>query len=162
MTDIRPRAAVLATLGAIAVAASAYFDWLAGRSPRDIPVQQLLLQGGSTDTVMDYWQSMATPLVVISAIGVLGALFLSRFLLWLAFLFDLAALGLWVASVVLEASPGEVVVGDLQAGAWIALGSVILLLIGAAALRRRPNEVEEEDEFETPPLTRQMAVDDGP
>jgi hypothetical protein len=163
MTDIRPRAAVLATIGALAVAASAYFDWLGSRSPDQIPVEQLLLQPDPAETAASYYQSMATPLVVVGAIGVLATLFLSRALLWVTFLLALATLGLWVTTVVLEVDPGELVVSDIQAGAWINLGAVILILIGAAALRRRDDDdLDDEDEFETPPLTRQLSVDDGP
>jgi hypothetical protein len=163
VTDIRPRAAVLATIGALAVAASAYFDWLDSRSPDQIPVEQLLLQPGPAETAASYYQSMAAPLVVIGAIGVLATLFLSRALLWVTFLLALATLGLWVTTVVLEVSPGDLAISDVQPGAWINLGAVVLLLIGAAALRGRGDEdMDEDDEFDTPPLTRQLSVDDGP
>jgi hypothetical protein len=162
MTDIRPRAAVLATIGAIAVAASAYFDWLDGRSPDQIPVEQLLLQPDPAATAASYYQSMATPLVVVGALGVLATLFLSRALLWVTFLLALATLGLWVTTVVLDVDPGELTIADIQPGAWINLGAAILILIGAAALRGRSDEDLDDDEFETPPLTRQLSVDDGP
>jgi hypothetical protein len=163
MTDIRPRAAVIATLGAVAVAASAYFVWLSDQSPLDIQLQRLLLQTDSTDPASTYWMSMATPLVAVAAIGVLGTLLLSRLLVWLAFLLGLANLALWVTSVVYDAAPGELSVGAIQPGAWINLGGIVLLLVGAATLRRRGDEDEEdEDDFATQPLTRQGASDDGP
>jgi hypothetical protein len=101
-------------------------------------------------------------LVVVGALGVLATLFLSRALLWVTFLLALATLGLWVTTVVLDVDPGELTIADIQPGAWINLGAVILILIGAAALRGRGDEDLDDDEFETPPLTRQLSVDDGP
>lgn len=163
MADIRPRAAVIATLGAVAVAASAYFVWLADQSPLDIQVQRLLLQPDAADPASSYWMSMATPLVVIAGIGVLGTLLLSRLLVWLAFLLGLAALALWVTSVVYDSGAGELTVSAIQPGAWINLGGVLLLLVGAASLRRRGDEDDEDEEdFATQPLTRQGVADDGP
>jgi hypothetical protein len=163
MTDIRPRAAVIATLGAIAVAASAYFGWLSDQSPQDIQLERLLLQADSADPATSYWMSMATPLVVIGAIGVLGTLLLSRLLIWLAFLLGLATLALWVTSVVYDAAPGELAIADILPGAWINLGGVLLLLVGAASLRRRNDEDDEDEEdYATQPLTRQGVSDDGP
>ena len=106
---------------------------------------------------------MATPLVVIAGIGVLGTLLLSRLLVWLAFLLGLAALALWVTSVVYDSGAGELTVSAIQPGAWINLGGVLLLLVGAASLRRRGDEDDEDEEdFATQPLTRQGVADDGP
>src|SRR5206468_2919684 len=104
MTDIRPRAAVLATIGAIAVAASAYFDWLGNRSPRDTQLERLLLQSDSTATASSYWMSMAAVLAAVGAIGVLGTLLLSRLVVWLAFLLALATLALWATGAVFDAA----------------------------------------------------------
>lgn len=161
MSDIRPRAAVLATIGALAVAASSYFDWLGNRSPRDTQLERLLLQSDSTDAASSYWMSMAAPLAVIGALGVLGTLALSRLVLWLTFLLALATVALWATGAVFDAAPGGLVLADVQPGAWVNLGGVILLLIGAAALRQRTDEDDEEDEFSTPPLSRALA-DDAP
>src|SRR5262249_46995251 len=107
MTDIRPRAAVIATLGAVAVAASAYFNWLSDQSPLDIQIQRLLLQPDATEPATSYWMSMATPLVAVAAVGVLGTLLLTRVVVWLAFLVGLATLALWVTSVVYDNAASE-------------------------------------------------------
>ncbi|WP_020575729.1 hypothetical protein [Actinopolymorpha alba] len=165
MTGVRPRAAVLATIGALAVAGSAYFDWLSNRSPRGVQLERLLMQPDSVDTASSYWLSMAAPLAVAGAIGVLGALVLSRVVLWLAFLVELATLALWVTTVAFDAAPGQLSIGDLQPGAWISAGGLVLLLIGAIALRPRSTEDEEEAEddnfFRTPPLKDPAPADRG-
>lgn len=166
MTQIRPRAAVLATIGTVAVAASAYFDWMGNRSPVSEPLQELLLQPDTADTASSYWMSMAAPLVVVGAVGLVGALLLSRVVLWLALLLGLATVALWATGVVSDAAPGELTVADVQPGAWISAGGLLLLLLGAAALRRRSSEdedeLDEDDDFATAPLTRQSVADEGP
>ncbi len=168
MKEIRPRAAVLATIGSIAVAASAYFDWLGNRSPVDTPVQRLLLQPDAGDAASSYWMSMAASLVVAGAIGTVGTLLLSRLVIWLGLLLGAATVGLWAATALSETSPNELV-ADLQPGAWISVGAIVLMLLGAVALRRRKDDLDEDEDdlggdFETTPMatSRQPVADDGP
>lgn len=159
MTPVRPRAAVLATIAALALAASAYFPWLADDSPRQVPLRELLLQPDGGAMLPSYWQSMAAPLVVAGAVGTLGALLLWRVLLSVSLLAGLATIGLWITTVLFELEPDELAVRNFQAGAWISLGAVLLLLTATIALRRRemdeePVEEDEEDDYHTTPLTR--------
>lgn len=142
MTDIRPRAAVLATIGALGVASSAYFDWFGGDSPRQIRLEQLLMQPDASGQAPSYWLSMAAPLAVAGAMGVLGTLLLVRLLVWLSFLVGLVTVALWATETAFDVA--EIQVNDIQPGAWVSLGGLLLLVIGAAALRRRgPADAEE-------------------
>jgi hypothetical protein len=152
MTDIRPRAAVLATVGALGVASSAYFDWFADNSPRQIRLEQLLMQPDANGQATSYWLSMAAPLAVAGAIGVLGTFLLVRLLVWLSFLVGLVTVALWATETAFDVA--EIQLNDIQPGAWVSLGGLLLLLIGAAALRRRrpadeeaPAEDDESDDY---------------
>lgn len=152
MTIVRPRAAVLATIGAIAIASGAYFDWLGNRSPQQVRLQDLLTRPAVNDLAgqtLNYWTSMAAPLAVAGAIGVLGALLLVRVLLWLSFLLGVATVGLWVGRVAFADGAAQFRVADVQPGAWIALGGLVLVLIGASALRRRAATDEEAGDYPT-------------
>ena len=54
-------APIVAALGALAVAASAYLDWYEGEMPRDMPLERLFqteVSGGAGN----YWTSVAAPL----------------------------------------------------------------------------------------------------
>jgi hypothetical protein len=148
MTQVRPRAAVLATIAALSLAASAYFPWLADDSPRQVPLRELFLRPEGAALLPSYWESMAAPLVVAGAVGALGALLCWRPLLALSFLAGLATVGLWITTVLAELRPGEFVVGDVQIGAWISVGAILLLLLATIALRRRVGDEEEETEDE--------------
>jgi hypothetical protein len=148
MTQVRPRAAVLATIAALALAASAYFPWLADDSPRQVPLRELFLQPESTALLPSYWESMAAPLAVAGAVGTLGALLCWRPLLVLSFLAGLVTVGLWITTVLAELEPAEFAIGDVQLGAWISVGAIVLLLLATIALRRRASDEEEAEETE--------------
>ena len=142
MAQVRPRAAVLATIGAAGIGASAYFVWLAGRTPEQIPLRKLLLVGEVTGDATSYWQSMAAPLVVVSAVALLGAVLLSRLVLLVALLLGLTTAGLWAATDLLE-TEGPITVDAIGIGAWISAGAMLLLLIGLSALRKRGPDDED-------------------
>lgn len=144
MTAIRPRAAVLATVGALGVASSAYFDWFGNDSPRQIRLERLLMQPDANGQATSYWLSMAAPLAVAGAIGVLGTLLLVRLLVWLSFLVGLVTVALWATETAFDVA--EIQANDIQPGAWISLGGLVLLVIGAAALRRRSPAGEDDAE----------------
>ncbi|GAA2758175.1 hypothetical protein [Actinopolymorpha rutila] len=156
MTIVRPRAAVLATIGAIAIATGAYFDWLGNRSPQQVRLQDLLTRPEVKDLAgqtLNYWTSMAAPLAVAGAIGILGALLLVRVLLWLSFLLGAATVGLWVGRIAFADGAAQFRIADVQPGAWIAAGGLLLVLLGAAALRRRAATDEEAGEYPTQALS---------
>lgn len=140
MGTVRPRAAVIATIGSLAIPASAYFEWTGGDTAETLPLRQLLfVEPAGTD--VSYWQSVAAPLAVIGVIGVIGALLLNRLVLLIALLLGVATATLWVVSQVLD-SESQFAIGQVGVGAWMLLGALIVLLVGLVALRsrRRPDE----------------------
>jgi hypothetical protein len=160
MAEVRPRAAVLATIGAAGLGASAYFVWLTNRAPELIPLRKLLFVGEVAGDAPSYWQSMAAPLVVISALGLLGALVLSRLILLIGFLLGLTTLGLWIATDLLEVE-GGISLDKIGTGVWVNLGSLLVLLVGLIALRRGGEEDEDEDdEFSPTPFSPKGFGDD--
>lgn len=150
MAEVRPRAAVLATIGAAGIGASAYFVWLDNRAPELIPLRKLLFVGDITGDAPTYWQSMAAPLVVVSAIALLGSFALSRLILLIGFLLGLTTVGLWAATDLLEVE-GGVSMDMIGAGLWVNVGALVVLLIGLIALRRKGEPDEEEDDEEYTP-----------
>jgi len=158
MAQVRPRAAVLATIGAAGIGASAYFVWLAGRTPERIPLRKLLLVGEVTGDAPSYWQSMAAPLVVVSALALVGAVLLSRLVLLVAFLLALTTAGLWVATDLLE-TDGPITVDIIGIGAWICAGAMFLLFIGLCALRKRDTDDEDVETDEDEPDAEEPNTD---
>ncbi|HEY6740476.1 MAG TPA: hypothetical protein VI076_16655 [Actinopolymorphaceae bacterium] len=153
MAQVRPRAAVLATIGSVGVAAGAYFAWTGGRLAQEVPLRKLLFVDVSGDAP-SYWMSMAAPLAVVAGLGVLGALLLSRVVLLIAFLLGAATVGLWSATDLVES--GSVTLGSIGLGAWITVGALLLTLISLIALRTRGDEDEDdldpEDDDEVRPF----------
>lgn len=132
MADIRRAAAVLALLGSLGVGFSAYLDWLDGRAPDEIPIR--LLVDDITGEAPSYWRSLAVPLGIASVVGIVGVLLRSVVVLALAFA---GGLGTFVWWMVRESDlRDELYVSDLEAGAWVLVGSALALLVGGAALRR--------------------------
>ncbi|HEY6740384.1 MAG TPA: hypothetical protein VI076_16185 [Actinopolymorphaceae bacterium] len=143
MAQVRPRAAVLATIGSVAVAAGAYFAWTGGRLAQEIPLRKLLFVDVSGDAP-SYWMSMAAPLAVVAGIGVLGALLLSRVVLLIAFLLGAATVGLWSVTDLIES--GSVTLGSIGLGAWITAGALLLVLISLIVLRTRGDDEDDLDD----------------
>ena len=135
MATVRPRAAVLATVGSLGFAASEYMAWFDSRAADTVPLVRMLLGGSPTDTSVSYWQSMAAPLVVVGALGVLGALALSRAVLWIAILLGLATLGLWGTNELTDRGTSGLGLDDFGAGAYVAVASILVLLVSTIALR---------------------------
>lgn len=132
VTRQRVSGAVVAALGAIGVTASAYLSWYGGQDGRDIPLERLF-QTDVSDQASSYWNSLAVALAVVSLLGVLGALLLSRFVLTLGWLIGLAALVLWV---VMQANDDSIdfAVGDIETGAWICAIALLVMLLGIIAM----------------------------
>ncbi|AYY13417.1 hypothetical protein EF847_12680 [Actinobacteria bacterium YIM 96077] len=130
--------ALIALLGAIAVAASAYPAWYRDEGPRDWPLMQLF-QANPAGTVTAYWGSVAAPLAVVGLLGILGAALRFRFILGLGWLIGTATFILWSA---MRAIDGEWRLGELQRGAWIGLVGLLVVLIGLVVMGPRHEEVE--------------------
>jgi hypothetical protein len=78
--------------------------------------------------------AVAVPLLAAALVALLGALIASRLLAGLGLLVDLATAVTWVARLA-DVDPNSGV-GDLEVGAWIAFGGLVLMIIGVAGLRR--------------------------
>ncbi|RIQ32155.1 hypothetical protein [Jiangella rhizosphaerae] len=133
-TRQRAAGAVVAVLGALGVTASAYLDWYGGRDATEIPLERLF-QTSVSGAPSSYWNSMALALAVVSVLGVVGALLLSRFVLLLGWLIGAATLVLWI---VMSANDDSLSVsaGDIQTGAWVCAVALLVLLAGIIGMGR--------------------------
>ncbi|MBM7787731.1 hypothetical protein [Tenggerimyces flavus] len=145
MATVRPRAAVLATVGSLGIAASAYMAWFDSRVADTVPFVRVLFGGSPTDTAVSYWQSMAAPLVIVGAIGTLGALALSRALLWLTFVLGLVTVGLWGTNEILDRGAASLAIGDFGTGAFVAVAGLLVLLVSTIALRGGSDETDPDE-----------------
>jgi hypothetical protein len=121
--------ALFGAVGALGVAASAYYDWYAGRMPTEIPLDRLVstaVSGGPSS----YWTSMAAPLALVGVIGVLGAVRRSRLALTLAGLLGLATLVLWVLMQAIDLSPDDLHATDYEIGLWFCVAGLVVLTVG--------------------------------
>ncbi|TDC48185.1 hypothetical protein E1212_21940 [Jiangella ureilytica] len=127
--------AVVALIGALGVTASAYLDWYRGLDATDIPLERLFQTSISTGEPSSYWNSMALALSLVTVLGVVGALLLSRFVLGLGWLIGVATLVLWI---VMSANDDllTVSVGDLQAGVWVCAAGLLVMLVGIIGMGR--------------------------
>lgn len=136
-------AAVVAVVGALGVTASAYLDWFRGRDATDIPLERLF-QTSFTGAPSSYWNSMALALSLVTVLGILGALLLSRFVLALGWLIGVATLVLWI---VMSANDDSLSlsVGDLQAGPWVCAAALLVMLVGIAGMGRSTRSRDDAD-----------------
>ena len=148
ITSRRVAGAIVAALGALAVAASAYLDWFEDEMPRDMPLERLFqteVNGGADN----YWTSVAAPLAVVGVVGVIGLLLRSRLVLSVAGLIGLATLTLWIIMTAIDVSPDDLEAADYQAGVWICAAGLVIMLIGIVGMGRRYRELspDEADAF---------------
>ncbi|PSL03740.1 hypothetical protein CLV30_107221 [Haloactinopolyspora alba] len=137
------------TIGAITGAAatlvcagSAYVRWYDGRAPHELPITQLV-RAGEDGVASGYWESVAAPLAVLGAVGVLGGLVRSRLLLGLAWLTGVATIALWwIMRLIGQATDQAPPDATLDYGRWLCVGGLVLLLIGIAVMGPRREEVE--------------------
>jgi hypothetical protein len=134
--------ALIAAVGALGVAASAYLDWIAGQMPTEIPLERLFATdvGG---TAGSYWTSMAAPLALVGLIGVVGGLLRSRLTLALAGLLGFATLVLWVLLEAIDLAPEDLRASDYETGVWVCVASLVVLaagvlLMGGGRKREKP------------------------
>ncbi|MBB5790909.1 hypothetical protein [Jiangella mangrovi] len=127
--------AVVALVGALGVTASAYLTWYRGRDATQIPLERLFQTSIGTGEPSSYWNSMALALSLVTVLGVVGALLLSRFVLGLGWLIGVATLVLWI---VMSANDSRlsVSVGDLGAGVWVCAAGLLVMLAGIIGMGR--------------------------
>src|SRR5690606_16424302 len=134
-TRRRILAATLAALGALGTTAGAYLDWFGDRPAHELPLERLYQSDIASGPASSYWNSMALPLAVVGALGVLGALLLSRFVLVLAWVIAVATLVTWA---VMQTGDDAVDagLGDVQVGFWVSAAASVVLLIGIVMMGR--------------------------
>ena len=132
MSTPRHGAQALTALGALALGVSAFFNWFDDLDPTEFATRWLFWD--DAQTTGDEFGSMAVPLLAAALVALLGALIASRLLAGLGLLVGLATAVTWVARLA-DVDP-NFGVGDLEVGAWIAFGGLVLMIIGVAGLRR--------------------------
>ena len=135
MTARRVAGGFLALLGAVGVTASAYLNWFDDRTPETVPIDRLF-QSGVTEEASSYWTSVALPLAIVTLLAVIGLVLRSRLILVVGWLIGVATLVLFVVQQAND--DADFSVGDLQAGAWVALAGLIVMLLGLASMGGRP------------------------
>jgi hypothetical protein len=125
----RTLGALVAGVGALGVAASAYLDWYAGQMPTEIPLRRLF-DTEVAGAAGSYWTSLATPLALVGVIGVLGGLVRSRLVITIAGVLGLATLVLWVLLQAIDLAPEDLHASDYQAGLWVCVAGLVVLAGG--------------------------------
>jgi hypothetical protein len=126
--------AALAAAGTLGVAAGTYLDWYAG-APRatGIPLAALF-QASPAGITTEFWGSLAAPLVLVGAIGVLGVIVRSRVTFALAASLAAFTVGMWTLMRIIE---GEFEVSGVGPGMWLAVAGVAVIVVGILAMGSR-------------------------
>lgn len=164
MSGRRATGAFLALIGALAVGASAYLDWLEAHKPTEMPYDRLWNNDADAllEVTSDYWDSIAVPLVAATALGVFGAVLRSRLILVLAFLIGLATAALFLVFTGWASGDAgtDMDAGDFKVGYWVCIGGLVVLLLGLASMGRR-RKAPVEDPVRTSESTPGTTPDDG-
>lgn len=138
----RATGAIIAGAGTLMCALSAYLSWYGDRAPYELPIRHLA-ETGAPGAASGYWASVAAPLAVVGALGVLGALVRFRFLLVLAWMVGVATLALWglmrAIGNATDNAPAGVGTG---AGVWLCAVGLLAILIGVVVMGPRKEEVD--------------------
>jgi len=130
--------ALVGAIGALVVAGSTFMTWFGGRQPDEIPLAQLI-QGSNAGSTSDFWGSIAAALGIVGAVGLLGTLLRSRFLLALGWLVGAATVGLlWVMLTIGDHMTDD----DPGGGVWLSIAGLAVLLIGLVVMGPRRDAVE--------------------
>ncbi|RIQ32156.1 hypothetical protein [Jiangella rhizosphaerae] len=138
----RATGSIIAGVGSLLCALSAYIAWFDGRAPHDLPIRHLA-ETGAPGLATGYWTSVAAPLAVVGALGALGALIRFRFLLGLAWMVGVATLALWglmrAIGTATDNAPAGVGAG---AGVWVCAAGLLAILVGIVVMGPRKEEVD--------------------
>lgn len=138
----RSTGAILAAAGSLLCALSAYVAWFGDRAPYELPIRHLA-STGAPGAASGFWASMAAPLVVVAALGALGALVRFRFLLGLAWMIGVATLVLWglmrAIGNATDSAPAGVGVGS---GVWVGAVGLLVIVVGIVVMGPRKEEVD--------------------
>ncbi|WP_298323305.1 hypothetical protein [Haloactinopolyspora sp.] len=134
--------AIIGGAGAFVCAVSAYVSWFGGHAPVDLTIAQLV-RTGEAGAPSSYWTSLAAPLAILGALGVLGALIRSRFVLGLTWLGGFTVLALWgimrFIGAATDSAPAD---SDVGFGVWLCVAGVLAVLVGIIVMGPRREEIE--------------------
>ena len=134
--------AIIGGTGAFVCAVSAYVSWYNGHAPVELTITQLV-RTGEVGAPSTYWTSLAAPLAILGAVGVLGALIRSRFVLGLAWMGGLATLTLWgLMRFIGAATDRAPAATDIGAGVWVSVVGLVAILVGIIVIGPRREEIE--------------------
>ncbi len=105
--------------------------WTADRAGSELPVRSVFPWALQVPEVQNALASIALPLLAMAAFCLIAIGVRVR---WLALILATVTLGIeiaWFASEAFRRTRGDLLVTDLEAGAWLALGGALLLLVGA-------------------------------
>lgn len=138
----RATGAIIAGVGSLLCAISAYVAWFGDRAPHDLPIRHMA-ETGAPGLASGYWTSVAAPLAVVGALGALGALTRFRFLLGLAWMVGVATLALWGLMRAVGNATGNAPVGvGVGAGVWVCAAGLLAIVIGIVVMGPRKEEVD--------------------
>lgn len=138
----RVAGAVVAAVGSLTLTAGAYLPWFAGTTARETSIARLV-QADISGVASSYWTSLAGPLAVAGAVGVIGAAMRSRILLGLTWLVGVVTLALWYVMQALDNAPDRGLgAGDLESGFWVCAFGLLVLTVGILTMGARHDEVE--------------------
>ncbi len=129
--------AVFAAAGALGVSAGAYLDWYAGPPPATGIPLAALFQASAAGVTTEFWGSLAAPLVIVGAIGVLGLVVRSRLTFALSAGLAAFTVGMWTLMRMIDA---EFVVSEAGPGMWVVLAGVAVIAVGIGTMGA-PREV---------------------
>lgn len=134
--------AIIGGAGAFVCAVSAYTGWYNGLAPVNLTITQLV-RTGEAGAPSTYWTALAAPLTVLGAVGILGALIRSRFVLGLAWMGGFATLTLWgIMRFIGAATDRAPAATDIGVGVWLSVAGLVAILVGIIVMGPRHEEIE--------------------
>lgn len=106
--------------------------WTGGRAGSQLPMRSVFPWTLEVPEVQSILASAALPIVASAAFCVIAIGVRVR---WLALILAVVTLGMeiaWFASEAFRRSRGDLLVTDLEVGAWLALAGALLLIVGAS------------------------------
>lgn len=134
--------AMIAGVGGLLCFVSGFLSWYGAAAPYEMPIRELV-QASATGSATSYWGSVAAPLAILGAMGMLGALLRSRLLLGLAWLIGVATLVLWgLMRAIANATDQPPASADVRFGLWACVAGLLIVLLGIAVMGPRREEVD--------------------
>lgn len=125
--------AVIAGLAGVGLlVAGMVLPWTGGRAGSQLPMRSVFPWALEVPEVQSVLASAALPMVATAGFCVIAIGVRVR---WLALILAVVTLGMeiaWFASEAFRRNRGDLLVTDLELGAWLALAGALLLIVGAS------------------------------